>query len=388
MVDRGYRRPNNGELAWVRDVVSATPAPASPGTAADFKTSAAQPLLLHLNESPYPASPAVGTAMRAALDDLNRYPDPLAAPLTTALSHRTGISPDRIVIGAGSEELVKCLIDAALDPNDEIVVPAPSWPVYEAAIRLRHGKAVRASLDQSGANDADALLNAIGQNTRIVVCCTPNPPTGGMMRADALRRLIADVPNHLLLVVDEAYHEFAKHAGGPDVLVLLSERGGPWVCLRTFSKAYGLAALRVGYALCGSLSVAQTLNKLKLTYSPPTIAQAAALAALGDDAHLKKTISAIAREAQRLSHGLAELGLKVWPTAANFVSVTLPIPAKAMVGELRQAGILVRDWRDREFPNEIRITVGRPEDTDLILKVLPGILQSQCSPEMLQRAVR
>lgn len=363
------------------------PVPTSPGTAADFETHAVPPLLLHLNESPYPPSPAAVAAMRAALDDLNRYPDPMGVQLTAALGRRTGISSDRIVIGAGSEELVKCMIDAALDDGDEIVVPAPSWPVYEAAIRLRNGIAVRAALDQSGANDADNLLRAVGSKTRAVVCCSPNPPTGGMMRAEPWRRLIAGVPDHVLLVVDEAYHEFASHAGGPDVLALLTGRKGPWICLRTFSKAYGLAALRVGYGLCGSVAVAQTLRKLKLTYNPPTIAQAAAYAALGDDAYLERTVSAIAREAQRLSDGLAELGLRVWPTVANFVSATLPMPAGGVVSELRRAGVLVRDWRDRAFPNEIRITVGRPEDTDLILKVLAGIMPAHCRPEVQSRIV-
>lgn len=363
--------------AWLRGIISAAPLPVSPGTASDFKSGPSSPRLLHLNESPYPPSPVVAAAIRTATDDLNRYPDPNAAALTIALSRHTDTPTDRIVIGAGSEELIRCIIDAALDPGDEIVVPAPSWPVYETAIKLHNGVAIRVSLDKQGANDADSLLRAISDKTRVVICCTPNPPTGGMMSTSALQQLIAEMPDRVLLVVDEAYHEFARHAGGPDPLELLAARSAPWVSLRTFSKAYGLAALRVGYALCGSLEVAQAIRKIKLIYSPPTVAQAAALAALGDQAYLKKTVASIEREVCRLSDGLASFGLQVWPSVANFVSIRLPFPAKPVVDELRAAGILVRDWRDSQYLNAMRITVGRPEDTDAVLRSLNDIFQHQ-----------
>lgn len=380
MPERRALEVRDTKTAWLRETIAAMPTPVSPGTIADFRRSASPALLLHLNESPFPPSPRVAAAVNAALADLNRYPDTMAVELATELSRRIGIPVDQIVFGAGSEEILKCLINVAIDPGDEVVVPAPSFPMFEVATRLCDGVPVRVRLDAEGANDADNLLRAISAKTRIVVCCTPNPPTGGMMCKTALQALLKGVPNQILLIVDEAYCEFAHYAGGPDVLSLLATRSGPWASLRTFSKAYALAGMRIGYALCSSPEVAHSIRKVRLAYSPPNVAQAAALAALADEAHLQQTIEMISKEARRLSDGLKSLGLTVYPTAANFVSVILPMPAKPIVEELRRVGILVRDWRDREFLNQVRITVGRPEDTDAIVHSLGEILRKQEKP--------
>jgi histidinol-phosphate aminotransferase len=207
-----------------------------------------------------------------------------------------------------------------------------------------------------------------------VFCCTPNPPTGGLMSENSLAGLVKDIPDRVLLVVDEAYHEFAKHAGGPDVLTALRRRRGPWVVLRTFSKAYGLAGARVGYALCGSDAVADALRKIKMQFNITVASQAAALAALQDEAYLKKTLDAVARERTRLSEGMTALGLSPFPTAANFVSARMAMPAAEAADAFRKRGILVRDWRDPEHLQEIRITVGLTEDTDAVLAALRDIV--------------
>jgi histidinol-phosphate aminotransferase len=334
--------------------------------------------LMHLNESPFPASPKVVEAVTAAAanpDTFHRYPDTMAYELSAALSERTGVPAGRIVFGCGSEETLRSAIDIAVEPGDEVVMPAPSFPSYSSLTRQRNGVPVRAPLNEDGANDPEALLKCITPRTRILVCCTPNPPTGGMMGRDALSELISRTPDNVLLLVDEAYYEYGHFAGGADALALLSARRGPWISVRTFSKAYGLAGLRIGYGLCSSDQVADQIRKVRLYYGATTLSQVAALAALKDEQYLSQVLRLVAAERDRLSAGLKALGLKTFPTVTNFVSATLPVAAKHGVEMLRQRRILVRDWRDPEFLNEIRITVGRPDDNDAILAALREILE-------------
>jgi histidinol-phosphate aminotransferase len=364
------------EPAWVRPPVAALPRPGivSPG-AADFAgPNAPKVHMLHFNESPYPPSPKAIEAVRAVAANLNRYPDSQGNALAAALSLRTGIPAPQIQFGCGSDELIHDFCTFALSPGDHAVVPAPTFPSFAVETRIQGATPIRVKLDATGANDADGLVAAVTDRTRIVFCCTPNPPSGGQVSAQGLERVATGVPDHVLLVVDEAYHEFGRHAGGPDALAILKHRRGPWAVMRTFSKAYGLAGARLGYALCGSLEVAEALRKVKLHFGATVPAQAAALAALEDDAYLDKVVAAVARERQRLSDGLAGLGLEVYPSVANFVSAKMPIPAAQVMEELRRRRILIRDWRDPEHLYEIRITVGLAEDTDAVIAALRDIL--------------
>ena len=367
-------RAADGAPAWLKASVAALPAYSGPQTA----TAAARPdvrmRLLHLNESPYPPSPRAVEAFIAAVHDLNRYPDIHAAALATALAERTGVAAEHIIFGCGSDELIHFLCEACLGPGDELVIPAPSFPRYSLSGRILGAKPVRVKLDADGVNDADAMVAAVGERTRVVFCCTPNPPSGGMMGSAALDRLASAVPESVLLVVDEAYHEFGAHAGGPDVLAALRRRRGPFVVLRTFSKAYGLAGARVGYALCSGADVAGALRKVKLQFNVVAPSQAAALAALRDEGYLQSTLDAIARERRRLADGIAAMGLSPFRSAANFVSVRLAIAAAEAAAAFRQRGILIRDWRDPDHLNEIRVTIGLPDDTDAVLATLNDML--------------
>jgi histidinol-phosphate aminotransferase len=374
--------------SWLTDAIRGFPPYRGPQTAADFPANGpgVRPIrFLHLNESPYPPSPHAIEAAGKAIVDLNRYPDIHGRALANALSERTGVPANRIIFGAGSDELIHFLCEIALTHGDELVTPAPTFPRYAISARLLGAKPVRTRLTPNGANDAKALAAAVTERTRVVFCCTPNNPSGAFMEEAALEELIARVPDSVLLVVDEAYYEFGRYAGAPDVLRLLKRRRGPWAVLRTFSKAYGLAALRVGYALCGADDIADALRKAKLQYNVNTVAQAAALAALEDDAHLVRTLDDSARERKRLSDGLAALGIAPFPSAANFVSGLMPFAASLAMEELRKRCILIRDWRDPDHLNEIRITLGLSDDTDAVLAALREILADRAEP---QRAAR
>lgn len=364
------------EPAWIRPPVAALPRAGlgSPG-AADFAgPNAPKVHMLHFNESPYPPSPKAIEAVQAIAGNLNRYPDSQGKALAQALSLRTDIPAARIVFGCGSDEIIHDVCTFALSPGDHAVVPAPTFPSFAMEARIQGATPIRVRLTAAGANDTAGLVAAVTDRTRVVFCCTPNPPTGGFVDAAGIEEIARGVPESVLLVVDEAYHEFGRHAGGPDVLPILAKRRGPWVVMRTFSKAYGLAGARLGYALCGSDEVAEAIRKVKLHFGATATAQAAALAALEDDAYLDKVVAAVARERERLSAGLKLLGLKVFPSAANFVSAVMPIPAARVMEELRKRRILIRDWRDPEHLQEIRITVGLAEDTNAVIAALRDIL--------------
>jgi histidinol-phosphate aminotransferase len=367
----------SGSLDWAAATIRGLPAYKGPVTFADFPDAATRPRLIHLNESPYPPSPRVAEAIAAATRDLNRYPDIFGRALAKRLSAATGVPEGRIVLGCGSDELLHFATVVTLAPGDEAVVPAPSFPRYALSAKLAGANVKRVKIDAGGACDADGLLAAIGPRTRIVFCCTPNPPSGGLMSAEALAAVARGVPQDVLLLVDEAYSEFGRHAGGPDVLPILRQRKGPWLVTRTFSKAYACAALRVGYALCGDDGVAEAFRRAKLQFNVPMLSQAGALAAFEDEAYLAGMLDRIAKERDRLAKGLAQLGLRVMPSAANFVSCVLEGPAAKAMAALEAKGIFVRDWRDPDHLNELRIGIGRPEDTGATLDALGAYLRGE-----------
>ena len=363
---------DSNALAWLRPSVRDIPEYKGPKTAADLDTNKVR--MLHLNESPHPPSPKAIEAIQNFGKNLNRYPDIYVHALAKGLSRHTGVPSEQIIFGAGTDELVHFICEITTGPKDVSVMPWPTFPRYALTTRIEGGESIKVPLNDDGANDADALIAAINNRTRTVWCCTPNPPSGGMMDEAALRQLVCEVPNNVLLAIDEAYHEYGMHAGGPNVLDAMKARRGPWVVLRTFSKAYGLGAVRVGYALCGSSQVADALRKTKLQYNTNSLGQVAALAALEDDAYLQKTLDLMATERARLAQGLLSLDLKPLPTAANFVSAELPCDAAEVMNALAKRNILTRDWRDPEHPKHIRITVGLPDDTDAVLTAMAEIL--------------
>lgn len=363
---------------YMRDPVAALPV----GGKIPYAPAMARPMrALHLNECPLPPSPAVVEAVRQAAASANRYPDAQAGALRAALSRRTGVAPDRIVFGTGSEELLNLTTLIAVDPGDEVVTAVPAFGRYVQSTRIAGGVPVRVPVQANGSNDIPAMLAAVTPRTRIVYCALPNNPTGWNNTADEIALLAAKTPDHVLLVVDEAYYEFARHAGGPDVLKALAARKGPWMAMRTFSKAYCLAGLRLGYALCSSAEVANALQRVRTVFNANSLVQAAAIAALEDEAYLAKVLSVCATERERLEAGLRALGLQPMPTVTNFMSIPLPAPMKAadVVARMQDEGILIGAWSDGGRDDVIRISIGGPEDTDAVLtamKVIMGKRQS------------
>ena len=304
---------------------------------------------------------------------MHRYPDPRSRRLAAALAARSGIPVERLVFGNGSEEILSILM--AMTGGGHAVLPVPSFPRYFAVARFVGDRVTPVPVRPDGANDIGAMLAAITPETRLVVVATPNNPTGAMLDAAGLEPLARGMPAHALLMLDEAYYEFARHAGGPDVLAILKDCKAPWAVLRTFSKAYGLAGLRIGYAITSDTGLSEAFNRVRGVFNVGSIAQAAALAALGDEAHVRHLLDDCARQRQRLSEGFARAGCPPLPSVANFIAAMMPMPAAEAVKAFAGRGIMVGALGTPPFENHIRITIGTAEDSEAVLAALADIVK-------------
>lgn len=322
---------------------------------------------MHLNESPFAPAPAVVAAMQQATAGLNRYPDHSGQQLVAALSQRLGVAAARIVIGAGTNELLFASGEISLDPGDEGVAPDPGFVTYAKIIAMRDAAYVGVPVRADGVVDIAATIAAVTPRTRLVYVATPNNPTGGMLTRAEIEHLIAELPDHILLHYDEAYYEFGRHAGGPEALPLLSRRKGPWIVTRTFSKAYSLAGARVGYGIASSRALADAYRKIRINFTVNTVALAGARAALEETDYVAVVLDYTASERERLAGALAGLGFRTLPSAANFITTVTPRPAGKIAAALQKENILVLPMPWRNTLGALRITIGSREDNDAMV---------------------
>ncbi|MCH8113653.1 MAG: aminotransferase class I/II-fold pyridoxal phosphate-dependent enzyme, partial [Proteobacteria bacterium] len=355
--------------------------PPTPGQVAERLGEDLKLRLLALNECPYPPSAQVVRAIAQAAETANRYPDPQGRKLTRALAKRTGHPAEQIVLGNGSDELIFLLTLVTREEGAESIMPAPAFPGYRRAAVTLGAKPVTVPLREDGSTDVGGMLAAVTRRTRILFCAPVNNPIGGLMEDADLRRIIQETPPDILLVIDDAYHEYALHAGANDVLPLLKARSGPWAVLRTLSKAYALAGLRIGYCLCGDNDVAQALLKVKTVFNVNSLAQAAGLACLKDDAHRDRILDSCAQERRRLHDGVAEMGLASPRSIANFLTVRLPVPGQTVAAALARRGILVKAGMEPGYEDTIRVSAGLAEDTRALLDNLLKILKDVAPPD-------
>ena len=337
---------------------------------------AIDPLLLSNNENPLGPSPRALEAMGRAAAAVHRYPDPTRQRLKDALARVHGLPAGHIALGNGSSELIALLVHAFVAPGDEVVVSRPTFVIYGMSTRLIGGSLVETPATGGGGHDLEAMLAAIGPRTRLVFVCNPNNPTGTIVGAAAWSRFLAAVPGHVVVVSDEAYHEYVDDPAYPRTR---DDLDGParLVVLRTFSKVHGLAGARVGYALSDA-ATALALERVQLPYAVSAIAQAGALAALGDTAHVERSVAAARRGRTDLAQALAALGLTVFPSHANFVMVDLGRTAAPVVTALAGEGLFVRDlapWG--AAPTLARITVGTPTDNERVVRSLGRVLAAR-----------
>lgn len=356
--------------------IRALPAPGWPPTQRD-STSGIDPAKIrrmNLNESPFPPSPKAVAAMQEAAARVNYYPDPRWRDLTAAIAAHTGIAQNRVVMGHGSDELIVQIGRLALSEGDEVVVPTPSFPGYSKCAAVNGAKLVPVRVRQDGAPDIDGMLDAVTERTRLVFLATPNNPTGGMLSTEEVARFAMGLPSTTVLVIDEAYYEYGRHAGGSDHLAAIADVVVPWVSFRTFSKAYGMAGMRVGYALCGSDMMAEAFQKIRSTFNVSAVAQAGALAALGDQEHTRSILERTRVERERIAAGLVRLGCELFPSVGNFLAAKTPKPAGDVVKALETRGIMIGQLGAPGFTDYIRITTATADDTDALLAALAEVL--------------
>jgi histidinol-phosphate aminotransferase len=328
------------------------------------------------NENPLGPGPAAHAALEASLGAIGNYPDGAGFALRTKLAQRCGVALPQVTLGNGSNDILVLLAEAFLSPGLEAVHSQYAFAVYPSAIRASGADAREAPARPPGGpqplgHDPAAILAALGPKTRMVFLANPNNPTGPWLEDAEVDALLEAIPGDVIVVLDEAYHEYSAPLGVPDGTRWLAKRPN-LVVTRTFSKAYGLAGLRVGYALSHP-DVADILNRIRQPFNVSVPALAAAAAALDDGAHLEATLALNRTGIERIRGGLAALGLTGPPTAGNFVLADFGRPAARVNRELLQRGVIVRPVDNYGLPNHLRITAGTAAQNERLLAALGDI---------------
>jgi histidinol-phosphate aminotransferase len=329
------------------------------------------------NENPLGASPLAIEAAMAAATDLARYPDGGGFALTRALARKHGVDPQAVTLGNGSNDVLEMVARAFLGPGYEAVFSAHAFAVYPIVTQAvgATARVAQATDGQSGqpyAHDLEAMAALVGAATRVVFLANPNNPTGTWLQAEDLERFISSMPGHVLVVVDEAYFEYVSAPEYPNCIPWIAQHPN-LIVTRTFSKAYGLAGLRVGYGVSRP-EVADLLNRVRQPFNVNMIAQAAALAALEDAAHLHEGIRINREGMVQLTNAFARMGLSWIESAGNFVCVDVGRPAAAVYEDLLRAGVIVRPVASYGLPQHLRITVGLPAENARLIAALEKVL--------------
>lgn len=323
------------------------------------------------NENPVGPSARVFKSLRGHLREISRYPDGSAFALTRALAKKFDVAPEMILLGNGSNELIEIAVRTFLRPGEEVVSARGAFVVYQLATQAAGGTNVVVPLRQH-THDLPAMAAAVTSRTRLVFVANPNNPTGTWVGEREVERFFKTLPEGPIVVFDEAYYEYVTRRGFPETLRRVRE-GRPVFCLRTFSKAYGLAGLRLGY-LFGPPEYVAEMNKVREPFNTNHLAQIAAVAALEDERHLRKVVRLNRRERERLARALAALGLVVVPSEANFLLVDLACDGNTVYEELLRRGVIVRPVGNYGYPRHLRITIGLPSENDRLLAALGEVL--------------
>lgn len=329
------------------------------------------PVKLASNENPFGYSPSVREAVGQQLDQMHRYPEPGAYDLVNGLSHKWNVKAGNIVVGNGSDDIIALLCHGFLNAGDEALMPLPSFLMYEISVKTAKGVPVMVPLKDFSTN-LDGILKQITGNTRMIFITNPFNPTGSIITHDEFASFSAKVPDDVLIIVDEAYIEFAR-----DKEVFNSLKpplsDSRIVTLRTFSKAYGLAGFRVGYGIMDK-EVAAILQRIRQPFNVNTLAQAAAVAALDDDSFLVRTIQNIQQGIDYLVEELSALGIRCLPTQANFMMIDLEADATAVFKKMLEHGVIVRSMKSYGFDTFLRVNTGTPAENKAFITALKKVL--------------
>jgi len=315
------------------------------------------------NENPLGPSPQVIKAVADAAARAALYPDANAFYLRRALSEHLGVGPERILVGNGLDDVLRILAETFFRRGDEVVVPDPTFSVYASTSLLVEAHPVRVRARKGLGNDLGAMRDAVTDRTRAVFICNPNNPTGTFVDRAELRSFLDSLPPGVLVVLDEAYADFAEDPDFPRGLDLVKEGTRPLVLLKTFSKIHGMAALRLGYAVADEALVA-AMNKVRDPFNASGVAQAAGVAALGAADHVERSKELVREGRRRFYAELARLGIDYLPTEANFILLDLKRDSRPIYDFLLRGGLIVRPTHSFGLPTCLRVTFGLREQND------------------------
>lgn len=331
------------------------------------------------NENPLGPSPVALAAARAALDESHLYPDGGGFALKAALSAKLGVSPAQITLGNGSNDVLDLAARVFLSPEVSAVFSEHAFALYPLVTQAAGAQARVAAVHDGSrgpryGHDLAAMAALIDADTRLVFVANPNNPTGTYLRRDELRSFLERLPGHVVAVVDEAYFEYVAEPDYPNALDWLGDFPH-LIVTRTFSKAYGLAGLRVGYAV-SSPNIADLLNRVRQPFNVNAPGLVAAAAALSDAEHLRRTVDLNRAGLEQLAGAFAARGIAHIPSVGNFITLDLGRPAAPVYAALLQAGVIVRPIANYGLPNHLRVTVGTAEENRIFLAALDGVLSA------------
>jgi len=321
------------------------------------------------NENPLGPSPKAVAAVKKALDGLNRYPDGSGFYLSQALAKKCEIDIAQIILGNGSNELIELVVRTFVQPGDEIISADPSFVVYKMITQAAGGTNVVVPCKDMR-HDLDAMAEKITPRTKIVFIANPNNPTGTMNTRVEMDRFMERVPDHVIVAVDEAYFEYVTHADYPDSLEYL-RTGKNMLALRTFSKIYGLAGLRIGYGIT-TPEIAELMNKVRQPFNTNSLAQIGALAALADRKHVEKSIAVNNEGKQFLYAAFQQLGISYYPTETNFIFFEAKSDGRELYNALLKQGVIIRPMGG----NRLRVTIGLPEENKRFVAELEKLVKA------------
>jgi histidinol-phosphate aminotransferase len=319
------------------------------------------------NENPLGPSPRALAALSGAQDMLHRYPDGGGYQLRQTIADRWKVGKEQVILGNGSDEILGLLARTFLTPGDEAIMADHTFVIYKMEVTAVHGKPVVVPL-VDWAYDLESMVCAVTPRTRLLFLCNPNNPTGTMVSAEAVDRLMAKVPEDVIVVFDEAYFEYVRNPQFPDAMAYVKQ-GRNAIVLRTFSKIYGLAGLRIGYGV-STPEIIDFLNRVRPPFNVNSLAQRAALAALGDDEHVAKSRAVNTAGMEQMEQGLRALGVIPIPSETNFLYFDAKRDGRLVFEALLRAGIIVRHIDG----TMLRVTIGQPDENAAFLQAFRKVL--------------
>ncbi len=323
------------------------------------------------NENPLGPSPMAVKAIGSALEKLNRYPDGSGYNLINRIAEKLKVSPGNIVLGNGSDEIISMLTNTLLKPGDEVILPQPSFLIYDIMVRSAGATCVKVPLN-SLSIDLEEIKKKVTPKSRMVFLCNPNNPTGTIILKKEFESFLESIPPEIVVVVDEAYIEFVREqkcACGIDYI----DSKRPLVVLRTFSKAYGLAGLRIGYGVMSD-EISGIINRIRLPFNTNSLAQVGAAAALDDEKFFKKTQNLVHEGLDFMYSTLDRLGIKHFPTQANFFLIDVERDADEVFEKMLGHGVIVRSMTSYGYPHYIRVNAGLRDENARFIKALDKVL--------------